>query len=355
MATAWVVGASLTINPNIYENAPVAPKAVVLVDPYGTLSSATGSFGSVPASTDLGDVVDLALDAEPLSLAAAAPASDATPPPVAMATASDIAPPPAAAAPASGIALPPKRPPDLATSVPLPPVNPFFRPHIQAKHEIVLSSARQPRQQAAGAQNSAVNSPPRDNRNPFQKLFDALAQPSGPVLADARPEDGRSSSAPTYGNTMSLPAADSRTAIYDIEAHVVYMPNGDRLEAHSGLGNRLDDPSHVAEKDRGATPPHTYDLELRRPLFHGVQALRLNPVDGGNIFGRTGLLAHSYMLGPNGDSNGCVSFKDYPEFLNAFLRGEITRLVVVARLGDAPPRTAFVRRRHVRRYAFNDR
>jgi hypothetical protein len=239
--------------------------------------------------------------------------------------------------------------------VPLPPVNPFFRPHIQAKHEIVRSSARQPGLQTAAAQDSAVNSPPRDNRNPFEKLFDALSQPASRVLADARPEDDRSRSVPTYGNTMSLPAADRRTAIYDIEAHVVYMPNGDRLEAHSGLGNRLDDPNYVTEKDRGATPPHAYDLELRRPLFHGVQALRLNPVDGGNIFGRTGLLAHSYMLGPNGDSNGCVSFKDYPEFLNAFLRGEVTRLVVVAHLGDAPPRTASVRRRHDRRYAFNDR
>jgi hypothetical protein len=42
------------------------------------------------------------------------------------------------------------------------------------------------------------------------------------------------------------------------------------------------------------------------------------------------------MLGPNGESNGCVSFKDYPAFLNAYLRGEITRLVVVQRLDDPP-------------------
>src|SRR5262245_24440279 len=31
-----------------------------------------------------------------------------------------------------------------------------------------------------------------------------------------------------------------------------------------------------------------------------------------------------------------VSFSDYPEFLNAFLRGEVTRLVVVERL-ESPP------------------
>jgi len=42
------------------------------------------------------------------------------------------------------------------------------------------------------------------------------------------------------------------------------------------------------------------------------------------------------MLGPNGQSNGCVSLKDYPEFLAAFRRGEFTRLVVVERLDDPP-------------------
>jgi Protein of unknown function (DUF2778) len=112
----------------------------------------------------------------------------------------------------------------------------------------------------------------------------------------------------------------------------VYLPNGTRLEAHSGLGNRLDDPSHVSERDRGATPPHLYELEPREASFHGVQALRLNPVGGGDIYGRAGLLAHSYMLGPNGDSNGCVSFKDYEAFLRAYQNGEVKKLAVVARL-----------------------
>ena len=81
----------------------------------------------------------------------------------------------------------------------------------------------------------------------------------------------------------------------------------------------LDDPRYVNEHDRGATPPHLYELEMKEGLFHGVQALRLNPVGGeGEIFGRTGLLAHTYMLGPNGDSNGCVSFRDYDAFLRAY-------------------------------------
>jgi hypothetical protein len=35
------------------------------------------------------------------------------------------------------------------------------------------------------------------------------------------------------------------------------------------------------------------------------------------------------MLGANGASNGCVSIKNYEEFLEAFNSGEIKRLVVV--------------------------
>jgi hypothetical protein len=106
-----------------------------------------------------------------------------------------------------------------------------------------------------------------------------------------------------------------------------------KLEAHSGLGNMLDDPRHVRVKMRGATPPHIYDLEPREALFHGVPALRLKPVGGeGAIFGRTGLLAHTYMLGPDGDSNGCVSFKDYDAFLRAYRSQKVRRLVVVAKL-----------------------
>jgi hypothetical protein len=40
------------------------------------------------------------------------------------------------------------------------------------------------------------------------------------------------------------------------------------------------------------------------------------------------------MLGPDGESNGCVSLKDYPAFLNAYQRGDITRFVVVEQLDD---------------------
>src|SRR6202040_4374485 len=123
------------------------------------------------------------------------------------------------------------------------------------------------------------------------------------------------------------------TAVYDISAHTVYLPDGSKLEAHSGLGSKLDDPRFVNVRMLGPTPPHVYDLQPRETLFHGVPALRLNPVGGDEaIFGRTGLLAHTYMLGPNGDSNGCVSFKDYNAFLQAYRNGEVKRLAVVTKI-----------------------
>ena len=137
-------------------------------------------------------------------------------------------------------------------------------------------------------------------------------------------------------DSTSAPDISSSTAIYDIAAHTVYLPNGRRLEAHSGLGGYLDDPRYVNQKDRGPTPPNIYNLTMREEPFHGVRAVRLTPVGGASMFGRDGILAHTYMLGPNGQSNGCVSFKDYGAFLNAFQSGEITRLVVVERLSNKP-------------------
>jgi hypothetical protein len=129
---------------------------------------------------------------------------------------------------------------------------------------------------------------------------------------------------------------DGRTAIYDITARTVYLPSGRRLEAHSGFGDLMDNPRYVHVRMQGATPPNVYNLTLRERLFHGVRAIRLSPIDGSRMYGRAGILAHPYMLGANGQSNGCVSLSDYPEFLNAFLRGEVTRLVVVERL-ESPP------------------
>jgi len=133
-----------------------------------------------------------------------------------------------------------------------------------------------------------------------------------------------------------IPDDMSRTAVYDITARTVYMPNGEKLEAHSGLGSMMDNPAHVHQKMRGPTPPNTYRLKMREALFHGVEAIRMLPEREEEMFNRDGILAHTYMLGPSGQSNGCISFRDYSRFLAAFKRGEVERIVVVAKLQRAP-------------------
>jgi hypothetical protein len=168
----------------------------------------------------------------------------------------------------------------------------------------------------------------------FEKLY-GKPQPKGSLLAFAS-ADFSDVSIPNPAKASAMGNAapyDRQTAVYDITARMVYLPDGTKLEAHSGLGAKLDDPRYVHVRMHGATPPHVYDLEPREALFHGVPALRLKPVGGEEaIFGRTGLLAHTYMLGPNGDSNGCVSFKDYYAFLDAYRNRGIKRLAVVARV-----------------------
>jgi len=166
----------------------------------------------------------------------------------------------------------------------------------------------------------------RESTKEFAVSEDASRLPlPGRAPADTVPDDNVNLSEPLRG-------LDKWTAVYDIAAHTVYLPDGTSLEAHSGLGVRLDDPRYVHERMRGATPPNTYELSLREKPFHGVRALRLTPVGDGNVFGRAGLLAHTYMLGPKGDSNGCVVFKDYSLFLQAFENGDVKRLAVVSRL-----------------------
>ena len=174
----------------------------------------------------------------------------------------------------------------------------------------------------------------------FERLFgksESSGSSSGSALAYASADVSSTGSLGSASqNIASLGTGglyDRETAVYDISAHMVYLPDGTKLEAHSGLGSSLDDPHSANIRMRGVTPPHLYDLKPRELLFHGVAALRLNPVGGeGAIYGRAGLLAHSFMLGPKGDFNGCVSFRDYNAFLDAYRNKGIRRLAVVAHL-----------------------
>ncbi len=67
----------------------------------------------------------------------------------------------------------------------------------------------------------------------------------------------------------AAPESVAGTAVYDITARTVTLPSGEVLEAHSGLGEAMDDPRYVHLRMRGSTPPGTYDLTERERLFHG--------------------------------------------------------------------------------------
>jgi hypothetical protein len=350
LAAAWLVNTALSTNP-LHARAPIGPGTLALANPYPTLASALAFPARVAAAP---------ADAPPVTFAARwAPTTASTP--------------------SGAVPLVPQRRLARAVIAPAPP-RPLVPPHRQAKPEIAhapdltqvakltppmasapASSLPRPTQLTSESANSVPLPRPHPAQpditpSPVEKAAPqvAVAPPPPPSTAEKRvtPQQAPNKS-------MALPAPDSRTAVYDIAAHTVYLPNGERLEAHSGLGSKLDDPRYVKVKNWGPTPPNVYDLSLREELFHGVRAIRLNPVDDGKMFGRDGMLAHSYMLGANGQSNGCVSFKDYRKFLNAYLNGEVDRLVVVPELGNTSWRTAarhgYARRSPVRRYASNNR
>ncbi|UVK46958.1 DUF2778 domain-containing protein [Mesorhizobium sp. AR07] len=241
----------------------------------------------------------------------------------------------------------------LTNDVPLP----TQRPQFDAPQPPKVVDQDKPVQQPRGAQaKPAQQTKPIQQAKPVQqtKPVQQARQPArqgrpgdgGDVLAYAKPDTPSGGLGQAFRNLFTGPG-DARTgagngvAVYDISAKTVYLPDGQRLEAHSGLGAMVDQPRYVDQKDRGPTPPNTYNLSLRESRFHGVEALRLTPVNGGNKYNRNGLLAHTYMLrGGRAESNGCVVFRDYARFLAAFKKGKITRLVVVPRLNGSATRVA---------------
>ena len=302
VAAAWMISTALSTNPHIHARAPTGPGTLALAKYDPILAGAADVSGRARVSTGPADAPDLTFEAR-----------------WARATAS---------APASAVPLVPQRPvaPDLTFEARWP-------------------CARGFRSQPA----SLLLVPLR----PIERANDVPSPPQ-PVLPPASTSEKRVAPQQAHNKSLPLPGPGSRTAVYDIAARTVYLPNGDRLEAHSGLGDKLDDPRYVHVRMRGPTPPNVYELTLREQPFHGVRAIRLNPVDDGKMFGRDGMLAHTYMLGANGQSNGCVSFRDYQKFLNAYLRGEVDRLVVVANLGTKPSLNARARHGRNYRYASND-
>ena len=326
LTAAWLIAGTLGRNPDLRLSAPVALQ-VGLPRPLTRLTDGGEAFA-----------VKFAALSEP--------AVEAT----RQAGLAPVAAPPVALVPPA-VPLPRKRVAERAERVPLPPPRPLqrapvvtagirLRPTVEfaqaaARAEIVRVAAKpdeaEPEVTGSIARLDPLPAPAKPAPVLPMAPSPAMPAPAAPELAERRAGPRLA-----YADPKSLLTPDNHTAIYDIVAHTVYLPSGRRLEAHSGLGHFLDDPRAIAQKARGPTPPNVYRLTLREQLFHGVRAIRLNPENDGKMYGRDGILAHTYMLGPSGQSFGCVSFKNYPEFLNAFLRGEIDRLVVVPRL-ETPP------------------
>lgn len=239
--------------------------------------------------------------------------------------------------PAAAIEMPAAAPPALQKpSVALPIPLPVPRP-AEFRREPVAVAARIARPEPRPSTQSVFRAARIEEPSLLERIFGDGPAPA--ALGYAALETGPERTAPSgRAFPAPVPEATGGTAVYDITAQRVTLPNGEVLEAHSGLGSSMDNPRDVHRTMRGSTPPGTYDLREREALFHGVRAIRLNPVGGpAAIKGRVGLLAHTYMLGPSGASNGCVSFRDYNRFLQAYLRGEVRRLVVVAGNGQDGP------------------
>ncbi|MGH6675065.1 MAG: tlde1 domain-containing protein, partial [Xanthobacteraceae bacterium] len=270
VAAAWMVSGSLNSNPDFRSSAPVALESVGLPRPPRRLADPTDMLGGALASANP------AYASAPIREAELAPAA--------------VAPSPARPD------LPPSRPRQIAAltdNVPLPAPRPLALAPIQAERDIARAPARaytppatieahrSPVETPRLAERARNNMPNQRETRKAERLAALAPAPSRPPLTTGSIGGTASSAAPrlpagprlAYNNPETLPGRDSHAAIYDIVAHTVYMPDGERLEAHSGLGRMLDDPLYVSQKGRGPTPPNTYDLTLRRGSFHGVQAL----------------------------------------------------------------------------------
>jgi hypothetical protein len=141
------------------------------------------------------------------------------------------------------------------------------------------------------------------------------------------------------------PGKGTKVAIYDVSNATVYLPDGTKLRAHSGIGRMRDNPRYEHVTMRGPTPAGIYRLSMREKRFYGVEAIRMTSIDGRDPKNRTGLLTHTNLLRGQKGSHGCVAFQNYQPFLRAFKRGQITMLVVVPELPSSRTQLAALYRK----------
>ena len=217
--------------------------------------------------------------AAPQSIAAAPQAVPAT---QSVASATEAVSPPqkperqiAALAPvAPPLAVAPER--KVADAVPIPMSRPA---EARASHGASVRDMAQ-RAKAAVMSVASNDKPPAPAKPPtiFERLFgrfESTVASSGSALAYASADASSTGSiGPINQNIASVGTGalyDRQTAVYDIAAHTVYLPDGTKLEAHSGLGSSLDDPrSAMAEWDKyvhDATSGYDYDDGAVRLVF----------------------------------------------------------------------------------------
>ena len=141
------------------------------------------------------------------------------------------------------------------------------------------------------------------------------------------------------------PGKGTKVAIYDVSNATVYLPDGTKLRAHSGIGTMRDNPRYEHVTMKGPTPAGIYRLSMREKRFYGVEAIRMTSIDGRDPKNRTGLLTHTNLLRGQIGSHGCVAFQNYQPFLNAFKRGKVTMMVVVPELPSSRTQLAALYRK----------
>ena len=121
------------------------------------------------------------------------------------------------------------------------------QPAAQAARSVPLPTPRPTDLGLASPKNPTLDALARRKiDDPFEKLFGkretsaalAYAPADGGVFSDGKSKSG-----------TRLPPNDGVTAIYDIKARTVHLPDGTKLEAHSGLGPKMDDPRYVHVQD----------------------------------------------------------------------------------------------------------
>jgi hypothetical protein len=352
LGCAWtvytnVIGASIypTVGSTAFEAPPVASSTVVAARP--ARPNFNEIFASLPDRSPLISAPENVSASLMFSERFAAASPQGEPPrPVEATSVAEASPPVVApkAAATSRLADAPKTkasaPAQIAMNVPAPKQADAKSADIksaEAKSSEAKSSGSSIADMAQRAKAAVMSIASGDRQNMVEKLWGKPQPSQNALLAYASADASVTGSVietrsqnPMLGGS---PPYDRQTAVYDISAKMVYLPDGTRLEAHSGLGSKMDDIRYSHVRMQGVTPPHIYELKPREALFHGVPALRMTPIGGQDkIYGRDGLLAHTYMLGPSGQSNGCVSFKDYYAFLDAYRNKGIRRLAVLAKV-----------------------